>query len=129
MGVYYRAPSKRVMTANGANILYSNWYGKPPGIFAERTGKWDAFCTRAGNTAQWLTENTTYSYVMMAQDGAELREDGESAVAVWTGQSMLHDGFWDKNIVGKVKKVNGRWTMVFNRKLMAERFQREQEAA
>jgi len=121
MGVYYRSPSKRTICATGANVLYSNWYGKPPGIFAERTGKWDAFCTRAENTARELRENTRYSYVMMAKDGAELREDGESAVAVWTGQAMLHDGFWDKNIVGKVKKVNGRWTLVLDQKAVAAR--------
>lgn len=128
MGVYYRAPSKRVMTANGANILYSNWYGKAPGIFAENTSKWDAFCTRADNTARHLRENTRYTYIMMAQDGAELREDGESAVAIYSGQAMLHDGFWDKNIVGKVKKVGGRWQLIINPERVAAR-KAEMEAA
>lgn len=121
MGIYYSGVSRRYKTVDGANILFTNFWGKAPGFFCENTGRWEAFLTRSENTALDLRENTTYTYVMNVKDNAELAEYGEADVAVYTGQSTMTDGFWDNNIVGKVKKVGGRWRLVIDQRLVEAR--------
>lgn len=120
MGIYYSGISKRYKTVDGANILFSNFWGKAPGMFCENTGRWDAFLTRSENTALDLRE-CNYTYVMHAKDNAELAKYGEADVAVWSGQATMTDGFWDNNVVGKVKKVGGRWKLMIDQRLVDSR--------
>jgi len=120
MGIYYRGISKRYKTVDGTNILFTNFWGKAPGLFCQNTGRWNAFLTRSENTALDLRESN-YTYVMNVKDNAELAECGEASVAVYSGQATMTDGFWDNNIVGKVKKVGGRWKLVINQRLVAAR--------
>jgi len=120
MGIYYRGISKRVKTVDGANVLFSNFWGKAPGFFAENTGRWDAFLTRSENTAADLRE-CGYIYVTNAKDNAQLARYGEADVAIWSGQATMTDAFWDNNVVGKVKKVGGRWKLVIDQRLVDAR--------
>lgn len=120
MGIYYRGISKRFKTVDGANILFTNFWGKAPGLFCQNTGRWNAFLTRSENTALDLRE-CNYTYVMNVKDNAELAEYGEADVAVYSGQATMTDSFWDNNIVGKVKKVGGRWRLVIDQRLVEAR--------
>ncbi len=122
MGIYYRGISVRHLRAGEDDILYTNFWGKAPGIFTENTGRWDAFLTRSGKAADKLAgPGWCPSYVAMCNDGAELRKYGEACVAVYNGQATMDDQFWDNNTVGTVKKVEGRWKLVIDQDLVAKR--------
>jgi len=111
MGIYYRSLSRQVLKTPTGDVHYTNFHGKAPGVFSENRGAWNRFLTRASKTADAF--NDAPRFVMMAENGANLREHGNhSPVAYWSGGSTMADNFWDNRIVGHVEKVDGRWTLV-----------------
>lgn len=100
MGIYYSSISKRKKNIDGIEVAFMNFYGKAPSIFAESTRHWDAFTTRAANTADKMKD--TVKYVMGAKDAAEIRKYGYCDLYDWFGEYLLHDNFKDKNWCGAV---------------------------
>lgn len=116
MGVYYSSISKRTKEIDGVEIAFTNFYGKAPPYFRE-SPSWDRFCTRADNTAREMRGKV--EYVTTAHPVGSMGKYDEFAVARWDGHYLLHDGFWDDNHVGVIRKVNGRWTLELDQKKLA----------
>ena len=114
MGVYYRSISTRSKTIDGVKIAFTNFYGKAPSVFSDNTSHWDRFCTRASNSAAAVRGQV--EYVTTAEPVGSMGKHDEFAVACWSGQSLLDDGFWDNNHVGVIRKVRGRWRLVLDQK-------------
>ena len=110
MGSYYRMISRRTRTVAGITVAFSNFHGKAPGLFSDSNRAWNTFCTKARTNAD-LMKAAGIEHVVMAQtitDMAEMAEEGVP-VARWNGQTKMHDGFWDNNIIGHFRKERNRW--------------------
>ena len=111
MGTYYRGISKRTLTVENEEIAFSNFHGKAPSLFSENTGAWNRFNTRSFNTADAMIGRV--HYVMMADSAKDMNELKEVPVAKWNGAGLMHDGYWDNNIVGKLVRHGRKWKIVW----------------
>lgn len=112
MGNYYRGISKRAATVDGTPVLFSNFFGKAPSPFSSAPCRtWEAFLTRSDNTARKLRETNEYDYVVNVQEKSQLEG---ATVAVYKGQAVMDDGFWDKQTIGTIVRKNGKLAIKLN---------------
>lgn len=113
MGIYYSSISKRThKTSDGITFSFSNFYGKDPSMFS-KSKSWNSFATRALNTSAEMKERGI-RFVVNAKNITEMNEHGQVSIAKWDGQALLHDGFWDNNIIGHLEKRGRSWVIVLN---------------
>lgn len=114
MGIYYSAISRRTTNIQGIEIAYTCFHGKAPGMFSGTNRFWEAFCTRAENTREWMLEQRPYITLVTDAQPGQLAQSTEHALARWRGEYLLDDAFWEQNTVARILRAGrGRYRITW----------------